>query len=83
MQVEEGEHFPADLLLVKSSRPDGQCYIETAELDGETNLKVLSRTKEKKTSVVLLSFLRCCRLVLLKMIKYVSILSRQARDKHR
>jgi magnesium-transporting ATPase (P-type) len=55
VQVEEGEHFPADLLLVKSSRPDGQCYIETAELDGETNLKVLSRTKEKKTSVVLLS----------------------------
>lgn len=33
------EPFPADLLLLATSRDDGRAMIETASLDGETNLK--------------------------------------------
>lgn len=39
VKIFEGEYFPADIVLLTSSLPKGVCYVETKNLDGETNLK--------------------------------------------
>eukprot|EP00005_Dracoamoeba_jomungandri_P010052 CAMPEP_0174265016 /NCGR_PEP_ID=MMETSP0439-20130205/24844_1 /TAXON_ID=0 /ORGANISM="Stereomyxa ramosa, Strain Chinc5" /LENGTH=1052 /DNA_ID=CAMNT_0015351215 /DNA_START=97 /DNA_END=3252 /DNA_ORIENTATION=+ len=40
VKIKNGIVIPADLVLFSSSFPDGSCYITTANLDGETNLKL-------------------------------------------
>ncbi|XP_030953945.1 probable phospholipid-transporting ATPase 8 [Quercus lobata] len=40
VKVCKDEYFPADLVLLSSSHEDGVCYVETMNLDGETNLKL-------------------------------------------
>lgn len=43
--VQRDEEFPADVVPLYSSGPDGNCYVSTANLDGETNLKLKAATE--------------------------------------
>ncbi|CZR51538.1 related to ATPase II [Phialocephala subalpina] len=40
VRIYNDDQIPADVIILSTSDPDGACYVETKNLDGETNLKV-------------------------------------------
>ena len=40
VRIYNEDPIPADVVVLSTSDPDGACYVETKNLDGETNLKV-------------------------------------------
>ncbi|SMN21130.1 similar to Saccharomyces cerevisiae YER166W DNF1 Aminophospholipid translocase (flippase) that localizes primarily to the plasma membrane [Maudiozyma saulgeensis] len=45
VRVHNNDEIPADLIILSTSDNDGGCYVETKNLDGETNLKVRQSLK--------------------------------------
>lgn len=59
IKVKEHQEVPADMVLLASSDPEGQAQTETANLDGETNLKAkfcFAETSKFKTAEDFASF---------------------------
>lgn len=44
--LKNNDRIPADVVIIASSELDSTCYIETKNLDGETNLKIKRGVKE-------------------------------------
>lgn len=49
IRVDEDQIVPADIVLLHSSGQNGQCFVETKSLDGETNLKIKSVSRDLVT----------------------------------
>ena len=55
MRCEKDAFFAADMVLLTSSNPEGVCYVETINLDGESNLKIkqaLDETRDMSESAL-------------------------------
>ena len=54
--MKEKDALPADILLIASSTENGSggctCFIETSNIDGETNLKLRESVEMRKVQVV-------------------------------
>ena len=46
VKVKDNSFFPADMVVLNSSEAEGTLYVETKNLDGETNLKTKSVARE-------------------------------------
>ena len=46
VRVKEDCYFPADMIIINSTEKEGMFYVETKNLDGETNLKIKGVEKD-------------------------------------
>lgn len=46
VRIKNNAFFPADMVLLASSEPQSMAFIETSNLDGETNLKIRQAVPE-------------------------------------
>jgi len=51
LKIKNNDQIPVDVLILSTSDSDGGCYVETKNLDGETNLKVKQALKCSSTYI--------------------------------
>lgn len=59
MKLISDESIPSDILLLNTSDTDSICHIETANLDGETNLKQREVVKGLNLVIIIIKILVC------------------------
>ena len=85
IKLERGAEFCADILLLSSALGDGMAYVETANLDGETNLKprhAIRETQHLTTPAQLdsSSFVVTCDAPNPTLVKWQGVLDYQGLD---
>ena len=76
LKIECDQLIPADLLILHSSDKKGCCYVETKNLDGETNLKI-------KTIPVLLDSKQPQLLMMVMKYLLQELLNLQIKENHK
>lgn len=62
VHLSNNENVPADILLLRSSNAHGVCYIDTCDLDGESNLKSREvSAQENRNRKSIYTFVGPCR----------------------
>ena len=51
VRCDKDAFFAADMVLLTSSNPEGVCYVETINLDGESNLKIKQGLDETRDMI--------------------------------
>jgi P-type E1-E2 ATPase len=75
IKVSDEGSIPCDMVLLSSAYADGQCYVTTANLDGETNLKVGKVLDSKKKFVITGCCLICLYIIRVdKVYIYMTLL---------
>ncbi|KAL3315081.1 Phospholipid-transporting ATPase IA [Cichlidogyrus casuarinus] len=59
VKISNGQGIPADIVIFSSSEPLGMCYIETSNLDGETNLKIRQGLENTYNMITIGDLSRC------------------------
>ncbi|CAI9736655.1 probable phospholipid-transporting ATPase IF [Octopus vulgaris] len=80
VRVSINKGFPCDMVMISSENSEGSCYVTTANLDGETNLKTFTSATETKSyqSVEQLKDLNAtitCKQPLVELYNFVGYLS--------